>query len=110
MTPFRMYDCLVPRLKDLLPFAEIADGKTESRYFTDYGKQVIFQRMKMEKEFTKIAHLEGRIRLLDARNERVLKEFEVLDWYLRFTLDGWNPRQILQGYHDAVSDKEKLEK
>ena len=64
--------------------------------------------MKLEKENTKIAELEGRNKLLNLRNEIILKEFEVLDWYLKFTLDGWNPRQILQGYHDAMREKDEL--
>ena len=59
-----MYDCLVPSLKDLIPFAEIAQARTESSYMTDYGQQVNFRRLKLEKERTKIAELEGKNRLL----------------------------------------------
>lgn len=39
LTPFRLYDCLVPNLKDHIPFADVI-RPTPVNYMADLGVQV----------------------------------------------------------------------
>lgn len=43
------------------------------------------------------------------RITKLKKELEIVDWYIRFTIDDRDPKQILEGYYDAVKERELLE-
>jgi len=104
-SPFRLYDCLIPAMKQhqRVPVALLPKGyDTDLRLQMDYKRAreavKLLQTKKLQQENWQ---LKGKVLQLEA-------QIEVIDWYIKFELDGRTPKQILQDYYKAIADCNSL--
>ena len=91
-SPFRLYDCLAPALKQHIPVPEVLLPKS---YLVDIGMQMKNHREKLAIEKLDFHSVQAENKELKARIEAQKKELETVDWHIEFTMDKKTPKQIL---------------
>ena len=106
-SPFRLYDCLAPALKQHIPVPEILLPKS---YLVDIGMQMKYLREEVVIEKLDVDNFQAENKELKARVEAQKKELETVDWHIKFTMDKKTPKQILESMYKAEADKRALQK
>ena len=106
-SPFHLYDCLAPALKQHIPVPEILLPKS---YLVDIGMQMKYHREKLAIEKLDFSNVLAENKELRARVEAQEKELETVDWHIEFRMDKRSPKQILEAMHKAEADKQDLQK
>ena len=88
-SPFRLYDCLAPALKEHIPVPEILLPKS---YLVDIGMQIKYHRDKQALEKEGLDSIKQENQQLRSTVDALTKELETVDWHIKFTLDKRTPK------------------
>lgn len=106
-SPLNLYNCLVPKLKELRRFKLGADEKFS---IEDFRAQQAVLAMRMELEKEQLPKLQDEYRLVCARNAMLENELQIVKWYLHVVEDNVDTKEIVKEYGELSQEYKAYQK